>query len=121
MKCPVCGYDSSIKYQDFNIKILESRTQKTIIAINKLFKVIKNFVPSDAGAYKHYYFLVKIKEVKDAVVVHIIEKYLNESMFSKGYGLSYIAAMMRNYGKNVENIKKMEKKRYGSSPPIRSI
>ena len=118
-KCPACGYDTG-KLYDISAKInklLKARNKGTIKYLNKIASEIIRNVPSE-GRMTYFRFLFGIKDIDDNIVQWAIEQYFQSRHHLSGKGFAYLRSIMINRDKNVESIKKNERKRLGSTPPI---
>ncbi len=117
-KCPACGYH--LKGNNFGPlmnKILKSRNKKTVKMLNRIASIVMANVPSETRL-NYYQFLHGTKDVEDNVLEHSIEKYYQEKHFHGGKGFAYLRSICLNRGKNIETIKRNERNRLGSVPPI---
>ena len=66
----------------------------------------------------YFRFLFGIKDIDDNIVQWAVEQYFQSRHHLSGKGFAYLRSIMINRDKNVESIKKNERKRLGSTPPI---
>ncbi len=118
-KCPACGYDP---FNNKGIglqmnKILKSKSKKTVKLLNKIASLIMANIPSESRK-SYSQFLYGIKDVEDQVVEYAIERFYQSRHYLNGKGFAYLRTICLNRGKNIEIIKKNERNRIGSTPPV---
>jgi len=117
-KCPACGYDA----KGNNIgprmnKILKGKNKSTVKMLNKIAGLIMANMPSETRL-NYFQFLYGTKDVEDNVLNYAIEKFYQSRHYQSGKGFAYLRTICLNRGKNIEIIKKNERNRIGSTPPI---
>ena len=119
VKCPACGYNQKNNPHmgaDMN-KILKLKNRKTTKILNKIASIIMHNVPSETRL-NYYQFLHGTKEIEDNVLEWAIETYYQSKHFQQGKGFAYLRSIAQNRGKNIETLRKNERKRLGSTPPV---
>lgn len=123
LKCPKCGFDfllpSNINKKIFDMMAVKGRRLRRLYKL--LSKTIKKELPSDNDRTEFYYFLKAIDDTDERIIVWTINKYLENNLVHKGYGLAYLRGMIRNRANNSGIMKIKEKKMLGTSPPIKEI
>tara|TARA_R100000781_G_scaffold12014_1_gene10831 strand:+ start:1053 stop:1445 length:393 start_codon:yes stop_codon:yes gene_type:complete len=118
-KCPACGYDpfNNERIGPQMNKILKSKNKKTIKLLNKIASLIMANIPSESRK-SYSQFLYGIKDVEDKVIQYAIERFYQSRHYLSGKGFAYLRTICLNRGKNIEIIKKNERNRIGSTPPV---
>lgn len=122
--CPNCGYSKNMN--------LTAMTNKTTELFNALPNRIKDIVkraslsiqealPSDRDISVKYKFLSRIKDCEEEVIYKQTYSFLQSKQHESGKGFLYLAAMITNYGKNIDKLKKNERLKRGATPPVKSI
>jgi len=117
--CPACGFNVFKKYNKSKqiIELLNSRSKKT----KKLIKQIANAISKHINTENrdtYFYFLYGVKDIEDHVLNWAIEQYYQSRHYLNGKGFAYLRSIMQNRNKNMESIRKNERKRIGSAPQI---
>jgi anaerobic ribonucleoside-triphosphate reductase len=117
----VCGFNPVWRndYLGQSLTLLNKRTDKCKNALKITATRIKKHIPSQNTSEKQFYFLYKIKDIDDNVIIKVINDYLRYEHDTKGHGYDYLATMINNFGKDKEALKIFERKRYGIPPPER--
>ena len=118
-KCPACGYHlkSNPNIGKEMNRILKSKNKRTVQMLNKIASLITGEIPSE-NRYKYYQFLYGTKNVEDNVMEWAIQKYYEAQHFNHGKGFAYLRSIALTRGENVETIKRKERERIGSVPPL---
>ena len=118
-KCPACGYNQKNnprKGADMN-RILKSKNRKTTKILNKIASIIMKNVPSETRL-NYYQFLYGTQSIEDNVLEWAIETYYQSKHFEYGKGFAYLRSIAQNRDKNVDTLRKNERQRLGSTPPV---
>ena len=121
LKCPKCGFDFCLP-KDVNTRIMDMVNKKSsrVMRMYKLLvRTIKKELPSENDNSEFYYFLKATNEVDDRTVVWAINKYLEDGLVHKGYGLAYLRGIIRNKSTHKKTLTKKQKKILGTAPPLR--
>ena len=118
-KCPACGYylKGTPKIGKHMNTLLKSKNKRTIRMLNKVASFITNQIPSE-NRFKYYTFLCGTKDIKDNVMEWAIETYYSGEHAHHGKGFAYLKSIAINRGENEQVIRKKERQRLGSVPPI---
>ncbi len=119
-ECPNCGFDlngtfniSSKIQMLFNKRSTRARESiKTIIRLTKQTFPVR---PKDV-----YHFLLRIKDVPDNIIVFTINRYFKQKHY-ESKPINYLAAIIKNHNENLDKLREVERKRFGSKPPTREI
>ena len=117
-KCPACGYKAT--NNNFGSKmnnILKSKNKKTVKMLNKIASLIMTNIPSETRI-NYYQFLYGTKDIEDNVLEYAIEKYYQSRHHENAKGFAYLRSICINRDKNIETIRKNERDRIGSIPPV---
>ena len=121
LKCPKCGFDYLLP-RDVNTRIMDMVNKKSD-SLRRLYKLlsktIKKELPSDNDNQEFYYFLKALNDMDERIIVWGINKYLQDGLIHKGFGLAYLRGIIRNKSIHKNTLTKKEKKMLGSSPPIK--
>ena len=118
-KCPACGYNQKNNPRmgaDMN-RILKSKNRKTTRILNKIASIIMRNVPSETRL-NYYQFLYGTQTIEDNVLEWAIETYYQSKHFEHGKGFAYLRSIAQNRNKNVDTLRKNERQRLGSTPPV---
>ncbi len=123
MKCPVCGhiYGSTKKQSDDLSEMLMQRNAKTRKLINKVHRDIVKNVPSDRMLTNFWKFVKAVVNVPDRELCRGINDYYAANHLSFGRGLAYLKAIIVNKHLNKDKQEYLERKRLGSSPPLKEV
>tara|TARA_Y100000310_G_C20661664_1_gene805140 strand:- start:1532 stop:1927 length:396 start_codon:yes stop_codon:yes gene_type:complete len=123
LKCPKCGFDfllpSNINKKIFDMMATKGKRLRRLYKL--LSKTIKKELPSENDRTEFYYFLKAIDDTNERIIIWGINKYLEDNLIHKGYGLAYLRGIIRNKAQNSDILRIKEKKRLGTSPPIKEI
>lgn len=114
MKCPKCGYDSSLVNPNKIRSLIDQRNESTRKAIRAIVEKIKEHQYMNPSEL--YEFLVDTKDVSDEALYYIINKYNMQNMYTDK-PLRYLRAMVLNLERGFEKRKKIEYDMYGGKPP----
>jgi len=121
LKCPRCGWDFCLP-KDVNTRIMDMVNRKPA-RIRRMYKLlvrtIKKELPSENDNHEFYYFLKAIDQTDDRIIAWAINKYLEDGLIHKGYGLAYLRGIIRNKSTHKKTLTKKEKKMLGTAPPLR--
>tara|TARA_Y100001951_G_scaffold100080_1_gene102971 strand:+ start:367 stop:687 length:321 start_codon:yes stop_codon:yes gene_type:complete len=98
-------------------KILKTKSKKTVKMLNKIAGLVMANVPSETRL-NYYQFLYGTKDIEDNVLEYAIERFYQANHFLDGKGFAYLRSIAQNRGKNIVTIRRNERKRLGSVPPI---
>ncbi len=118
-KCPACGYhlkSNPNMGKEMN-KILKGRNKRTVKMLNKIASLITSEIPSETR-YKYYQFLHGTKVIEDNVIEWALQRYYEGEHVYQGKGFAYLRSIAQTRGKNIETIKRNERARLGSVPPV---
>ena len=118
-KCPACGYNQKNNPRmgaDMN-RILKSKNRKTTRILNKIASIIMRNVPSETRI-NYYQFLYGTQTIEDNVLEWAIETYYQSKHFEHGKGFAYLRSIAQNRNKNIDTLRKNERLRLGSTPPV---
>ena len=118
-KFPACGYNQKNNPRmgaDMN-RILKSKNRKTTRILNKIASIIMRNVPSETRL-NYYQFLYGTQSIEDNVLEWAIETYYQSKHFEYGKGFAYLRSIAQNRNKNVDTLRKNERQRLGSTPPV---
>jgi len=122
--CPRCGFTNG-KQQDDPTNELNSlwgqRGESAKKSLKKASELIGANIPSDNTVKAKLAFMHKISDIKDPELIRGLQQYINSTHWQTGKGWHYLAAIIRNVGQNSERFKYNEKKRIGTSPPVRKL
>jgi len=118
-KCPACGYylKGNPRIGKHMNSLLKVRNKRTIKMLNKAASFIITQIPSE-HRLSYYKFLCGIKEVEDNVIEWSLEQYYQGEYAHHGKGFAYLRSIAINREKNAETIRKKERQRIGSAPPV---
>ena len=118
-KCPACGYhlkSNANMGKEMN-RILKTKNKRTVKMLNKIASLITSEIPSETR-YKYYQFLYGTKSIEDNAMEWALQKYYEGEHVYHGKGFAYLRVIAQTRGKNIETIKRNERKRLGSVPPV---
>ena len=123
MKCPVCGhvYGSNKKQSQDLSDMLMQRDDKTRKLINKVHRDIVKNVPSDRMLTNLWKFVKAVDNIPDRELRKGINDYYAANHLTFGRGLAYLKAIIVNKNINKDKQKELERKRLGSSPPLKEV
>jgi hypothetical protein len=123
MKCPVCGYmyGTNKKQSDDLADMLSLRDDKTRKLIRKVHRDIVKVVPSDRMLKSYWSFLKAVKDISDRELRQGINQYYQANHLNFGRGLAYLKAIIVNKHINKDKQVYLERKRLGSSPPLKEV
>ena len=118
-KCPSCGFNFKKQY-NASVEITElvkKRNKRLKDSLKKIAVLINKHVPS-SDRQSYFRFLHSIKETDDHIVSWAIENFYQNRHYINGKGFSYLRSMIQNRDKNMDTLKKNERKRIGGVPPV---
>ena len=123
MRCPVCGYQyGSMKKQGDDInEMLNKRGDKAKGMIRDIHRKIVFTIPSQRLQKVYWSFLKATDHIGDKEIIQAITEFIRAKHINYGRGLSYLRAIIVNKHLDKDKLKELEKKRLGSSPPIRKV
>jgi hypothetical protein len=98
-------------------RILKSKNRKTTKILNKIASIIMRNVPSETRL-NYYQFLYGTQTIEDNVLEWAIEIYYQSKHFEHGKGFAYLRSIAQNRNKNIDTLRKNERQRLGSTPPV---
>jgi len=117
--CPACGFNAFKKYnksQEIS-KLLKKRSLKTKKLLRQVARLISNHITTE-NRDTYFYFLYGIQEIEDNVLIWGLEQYYQSRHYLKNKGFAYLRSIVQNRNKNMDSIKRNERKMIGSPPPI---
>ena len=123
MKCPVCGYlyGSNKKQSEDLGEMMKKRGEKTRKLIQKVQRDIVKKVPSDRTLNSYWKFIKAVEHIEDRELRRGINDFYKANHINYGRGLAYLKAIIVNKHLNKDKQKELERKRLGSTPPLREI
>tara|TARA_R110000824_G_scaffold363588_1_gene551606 strand:+ start:177 stop:572 length:396 start_codon:yes stop_codon:yes gene_type:complete len=117
--CPACGFNAFRKYNKSKeiSELLKNRSKNTRKTISKITRLILENVSTE-NTSTYFYFLYGLKEIEDNVLCWGIEQYYRSRHYTTGKGFAYLRSIIQNRDKNMGMLKKNERKRLGTAPPI---
>ena len=118
-KCPACGYkiDNSYNTSAEISKLMKKRNSKTRKYLNKIASEVTQSIPSESRL-SYFQFLFGIKDIDDNIVSWAIEQYYRSRHYLDGKGFAYLRSIAQNRNKNIDKLRKNERNRLGSVPPV---
>ena len=98
-------------------RILKTKNRKTTRILNRIASIIMKNVPSETRI-NYYQFLFGTQSIEDNVLEWAIEQYYQGKHFQHGKGFAYLRSIAQNRNRNIDTLRKNERKRLGSVPPI---
>ena len=117
--CPSCGFNVFKKYnksQEIS-KLLKKRSIKTKKLLRQVARLVSNNINTE-NRDTYFYFLYGIQDIEDNVLIWALEQYYQSRHYLKGKGFAYLRSIVQNRNKNMDSIKRNERKMIGSAPPI---
>jgi len=123
MKCPVCGYlyGSNKKQSEDLGEMMRKRDEKTRKLIQKVQRDIVKKVPSDRTLNSYWKFIKAVEHIEDRELRRGINDFYKANHINYGRGLAYLKAIIVNKHLNKDKQKELERKRLGSTPPLKEI
>jgi hypothetical protein len=120
MKCPCCGYDSNRRYNygEEIRNISGNFSKKAQDILRKTYKLIIAEIPSEKSPQKLFNFMMKIQNAHSRIIVDKCSEYIEKEYCTQFKGYNYLAAMILGSNSNIDKRKLVEKKIYGSVPPL---
>ena len=117
--CPACGFNVFKKYNKSKeiIELLNKRSKKTKKLIKQIANAISKHVDTE-NRTTYFYFLYGTRDIEDHVLNWAIEQYYRSRHYLNGKGFAYLRSIVQNRNKNIDSIRKNERKRIGSAPQI---
>lgn len=115
-KCPLCDSNITAKKAGIRLKSLRlSRPSKVLNLIDNQIKKMSRYWKIDevieAG------FLADIDGVDNNVIIESIKRFDGRGSLQKGYGLKYLAGMIKNESKRIAIREEYERKNLDRLPP----
>ena len=123
MKCPVCGYNASKKYNPSKriLELITQRTTKTKEELKSVIREIRNNIPSDDNNSETFFFLQAISNIEDKIVSMVVNKQTKNKYYYSNKGFKYLRNMILRDETNKEMTRKNEVKRFGKTPKKKKV
>ena len=115
IKCPVCGYEFGkvIELSNDEIKnIMKDKPESLLTSLRFVVSLIKKNIPSDDNSKSQNMFLRSIAKCN---------QYVSSGYVYQGKGFKYLRKMIINHELDRKEISKHERKRFGTTPPVKKI
>ena len=100
---------------------MRKRGEKTRKLIQKVQRDIVKKVPSDRTLNSYWKFIKAVEHIEDRELRRGINDFYKANHINYGRGLAYLKAIIVNKHLNKDKQKELERKRLGSTPPLREI
>lgn len=115
--CPACGYvEETTNYRLASSNLLKLRGGSVAKKLRNTVSLIVKYIPSERSQKKIYMFFQSISKIDDEKVRYGLIQYLNSRRYMEQKGFAYLRTIIMNVDKDSEMKKKMERKRFGTSP-----
>ena len=115
-KCPLCDSNITAKKAGIRLKSLRlSRPSKVLNLIDDQIKKMSRYWKIDEVLEAS--FLADIDGVNNNVIIESIKRFDSRGSLQKGYGLKYLAGMIKNESKRIAIREEYEKKNLDRLPP----
>ena len=124
IKCPVCGYEFGkvIELSNDEIKnIMKDKPESLLTSLRFVVSLIKKNIPSDDNSKSQNMFLRSIAKCKNKAVLWAVDQYVSSGYVYQGKGFKYLRKMIINHELDRKEISKHERKRFGTTPPVKKI
>jgi len=117
--CPACGFNVFKKYNKSKelMELLNKRSKKTKKLLRKISKLISDNIKTE-NRDTYFYFMYGVRDAEDNVLNWAMEQYYQGRHYLSGKGFAYLRSIVQNRDRNMESIKKIERKRLGGTPPL---
>ena len=115
-KCPLCDSNITAKKAGIRLKSLRlSRPSKVLNLIDDQIKKMSRYWKIDEVLEAS--FLADIDGVNNNVIIESIKRFDSRGSLQKGYGLKYLAGMIKNESKRTAIREEYERKNLDRLPP----
>jgi|TARA_R100000482_G_scaffold93092_1_gene38641 hypothetical protein len=115
-KCPLCDSNITAKKAGIRLKSLRlSRPSKVLNLIDDQIKKMSRYWEIDEVLEAS--FLADIDGVNNNVIIESIKRFDSRGSLQKGYGLKYLAGMIKNESKRIAIREEYERKNLDRLPP----
>ena len=115
-KCPLCNSNITAKKAGIRLKSLRlSRPSKVLNLIDDQIKKMSRYWKIDEVLEAS--FLADIDGVSNNVIIESIKRFDSRGSLQKGYGLKYLAGMIKNESKRIAIREEYERKNLDRLPP----
>jgi len=115
-KCPLCDSNITAKKAGIRLKSLRlSRPSKILNLIDDQIKKMSRYWKIDEVLEAS--FLADIDGVNNNVIIESIKRFDSRGSLQKGYGLKYLAGMIKNESKRIAIREEYERKNLDRLPP----
>tara|TARA_R100001460_G_scaffold59135_2_gene98927 strand:- start:30 stop:401 length:372 start_codon:yes stop_codon:yes gene_type:complete len=115
-KCPLCDSNITAKKAGIRLKSLRlSRPSKVLNLIDDQIKKMSRYWKIDEVLEAS--FLADIDGVNNDVIIESIKRFDSRGSLQKGYGLKYLAGMIKNESKRIAIREEYERKNLDRLPP----
>ena len=115
-KCPLCDSNITVKKAGIRLKSLRlSRPSKVLNLIDDQIKKMSRYWKIDEVLEAS--FLADIDGVNNNVIIESIKRFDSRGSLQKGYGLKYLAGMIKNESKRIAIREEYERKNLDRLPP----
>ena len=115
-KCPLCNSNITAKKAGIRLKSLRlSRPSKVLNLIDDQIKKMSRYWKIDEVLEAS--FLADIDGVNNNVIIESIKRFDSRGSLQKGYGLKYLAGMIKNESKRIAIREEYERKNLDRLPP----
>ncbi len=115
-KCPLCDSNITAKKAGIRLKSLRlSRPSKVLNLVDDQIKKMSRYWKIDEVLEAS--FLADIDGVNNNVIIESIKRFDSRGSLQKGYGLKYLAGMIKNESKRIAIREEYERKNLDRLPP----
>ena len=115
-KCPLCDSNVTAKKAGIRLKSLRlSRPSKVLNLIDDQIRKMSKYWKVDEVLEAS--FLADIDGVNNNVIIESIKRFDSRGSLQKGYGLKYLAGMIKNESKRIAIREEYERKNLDRLPP----
>jgi len=115
-KCPLCDSNITAKKAGIRLKSLRlSRPSKVLNLIDDQIRKMSKYWKVDEVLEAS--FLADIDGVNNNVIIESIKRFDSRGSLQKGYGLKYLAGMIKNESKRIAIREEYERKNLDRLPP----
>ena len=115
-KCPLCDSNITAKKAGIRLKSLRlSRPSKVLNLIDDQIKKMSRYWKIEDVIVAS--FLADIESIDNNIIIESINRFEKISGIDKGYGLKYLAGMIKNESKRVAIREEYERKNLDRIPP----
>ena len=115
-KCPLCDSNITAKKAGIRLKSLRlSRPSKVLNLIDDQIKKMSRYWEIDEVLEAS--FLADIDGINNNIIIKSIKRFDSRGSLQKGYGLKYLAGMIKNESKRIAIREEYERKNLDRLPP----